>query len=507
LRKTEERAEPRAAVVKHNQAKLCRHASAREGAIQMKVLYAASEALPFAAFGGLAKAAGSLSHAMRMRLIGCRVVLPLYQDIPDDMRKKLVFLTSFSVPVAWRRQYCGVFRTLHNGVVYYLLDNQYYFRRPGLYGHFDDAERFAFFSRAVLEMLAHIDFEPEIIHFNDWQCALGPVYYSLYYSDLEQYKDIKTVFTIHNIQFQGKYGMEILEDVFGISGESSHVVEFNGVINLMKGGIKAADCVTTLSPTYAKEILEPWHSHGLDGVLKEKSDRLHGILSGIDTDEYNPETDTLIWSNYSLKDMSGKPENKRLLQERLGLPQRPEVPIIAMIPRLIPQKGMELVKSTLEELLQKDVQFILQGSGDWAYESFFREIHTRYRDKMCYISGFIPELARKIYAGADIYLKPSRTEPCGEGQMISCRYGTVPVVRETGGLKDSITDCGGGKGTGFTFREFNSEDMMNAVCRALESYQDKGFWSALMARCMSCDFSWGHSANQYIRLYRSLLRT
>lgn len=473
----------------------------------MKVLYATSEALPFAASGGLADVAGSLPYAMRIRLIGCRVVMPLYQDVPVELKNKLVLLTSLSVPVAWRRQYCGVYKAQYRGVVYYLLDNQYYFKRPGLYGHFDDAERFAFFSRAVLEMIPFIDFKPDILHFNDWQCALGPVYYNLYYRNLEMFKGVKTVFTIHNIQFQGKYGMEILEDVFGIPYESSRIVEFNGVINLMKGGIEAADCVTTVSPTYAKEILDPWFAHGLDGILREKAKNLLGILNGIDTDAYNPETDTQIWVNYSLKDVSGKLENKRLLQERLGLPRRPEVPIIAMVSRLIPQRGFELVRSSLEKLLQKDVQFVLLGSGDWIYESFFREIQTLHGSKVCYTSGFIPELAHKIYAGSDIFLMPSKSEPCGEGQMIACRYGTVPVVRETGGLKDSITDCGDGKGIGFTFKEYNDEDMMNAVCRALKSYQDKGFWSALMARCMSCDFSWGRSANEYIRLYRSLLKT
>jgi starch synthase len=472
----------------------------------MKVLYVTSEALPFAASGGLADVSGFLPHAMRIRLIGCRVVLPLYQDVPEELREKLVFLTSLSVPVAWRRQYCGVFRAHHNGVVYYLIDNQYYFNRPGLYGHYDDAERFAFFSRAVLEMLSYIDFEPDIIHANDWQCALVPVYYNLYYKMLDKYKKMKTVYTIHNIQYQGKYGMEILEDVFGISYDSSRIVELDGVINLMKGAIEAADCITTVSPTYSKEILDSWYGHGLDGILRERASDLHGILNGIDTETNNPETDPLIWSNYSSEDPSGKLENKKRLQEQLGLPQRPEVPIIAMISRLTPQKGFELVKSSIEKLFKKDIQFILLGSGDWIYESFFREVQTNYRSKMSYTSRFTSELAHKIYAGSDILLMPSKSEPCGSGQMIASSYGTIPVVRETGGLKDSVTDCSEQEGIGFTFKTYNDEDMMNAVCRALESYQDKEFWSVLIKRCMEKDFSWGRSANKHIRLYRSLLK-
>lgn len=473
----------------------------------MKILYTTSEALPFAASGGLADVAGSLPHALRVRLIGCRVVMPLYQDIPQELKEKMTFLTSLSVPVAWRRQYCGVFETRYNGVIYYLLDNQYYFKRPGLYGHYDDAERFAFFSRAVLEILAYIDFKPDIIHANDWRTALVPVYYNLFFRWREGYENIKTVYTIHNIQYQGKYGLEILEDVFGIPPEASAVVELDGVINLMKGGIEAADCVTTASPTYAKEILDPWFSHGLDDILKMREWKLHGILNGIDTDVNNPESDSMIWANYSADDPSGKAENKKRLQERLGLPQNVDLPILSMVTRLVPYKGIDLVKSSLEKLLKEDVQFVLLGSGDWLYENFFREMQSRYPTKMSYNHGYTPELAHKIYAGSDILLVPSKSEPCGTSQMIACRYGTVPVVRETGGLKDSISDCKDERGIGFTFKSYNDEDMMNTIRCALNAYEDKQYWAALMGRCMKADFSWGQSANKYIKLYRSLLKT
>ena len=472
----------------------------------MKVLYATSEALPFAASGGLADVAGSLPKALRTRLIGCRVVLPLYESVPQQLRDSMTFLTSLSVPVAWRRQYCGVFEAKYNGVIYYLLDNQYYFKRPGLYGHYDDAERFAFLARAVLEMLSFIDFHPDIIHANDWQTALIPVYYRLFYDQREGYENMKMVYTIHNIQYQGKYGMEILEDVFGIPQSAKSIVEQDGCVNLMKGAIEMADRVTTVSPTYAEELLDPWYAHGLDTILRLRSFKLSGILNGIDTDSYNPETDPDIYAHYTAEDPSGKAENKRALQERLGLLQRPEAPLIGMVTRLVSHKGLDLVKYVLDELLQADVQMVLLGSGDWTYENFFREAQDRHREKFCYCAGFVPELARKIYAGADIFLMPSKSEPCGLSQMVACRYGAVPVVRETGGLKDSITDCGDGYGIGFTFKTYNANDMLAAIHRALGAYANPEDWPLLVDRALKADFSWGRSANEYIRLYRALLK-
>lgn len=472
----------------------------------MKVLYATSEALPFAASGGLADVAGSLPKALRTRLIGCRVVMPLYECVPQELRDNMTFLTSLSVPVAWRRQYCGVFEAKHNGVIYYLLDNQYYFKRPGLYGHYDDAERFAFLARAVLEMLPHIDFHPDIVHANDWQTALIPVYYHLFYDQREDYRSMKMVYTIHNIQYQGKYGVEILEDVFGIPQSAKSIVEQDGCINLMKGAIEMADRVTTVSPTYAEELLDPWYAHGLDSILRLRRFKVSGILNGIDTDSYNPENDPDIYAPYSAADPSGKAADKKALQERLHLPARPEVPLIGMVTRLVSHKGLDLVKYILDELLEADVQVVLLGSGDWVYENFFREAQERHANKFCYCAGFVPELARKIYAGADIFLMPSKSEPCGLSQMVACRYGAVPVVRETGGLKDSITDCGDGYGIGFTFKTYNANDMLEAIRRALGSYANSHDWPILVERALTADFSWGRSANEYIRLYRSLLK-
>ncbi|MBQ8683623.1 MAG: glycogen synthase GlgA [Clostridia bacterium] len=473
----------------------------------MKVLYVASEALPFAASGGLADVAGSLPKAMRTRLVGCRVVLPLYESVPQELRENMTFLTSLSVPVAWRRQYCGVFEAKHNGVIYYLLDNQYYFKRQGMYGHYDDAERFAFFSRAVLEMLPYIGFKPDIIHANDWQSALVPLYYSLFYANREGFEGIKTVLTIHNIQYQGKYGMELMEDVLGLPQEALSMVEFDGCVNFLKAGIEAANRVTTVSPTYAEEILDPWFSWGLDPILQARSWKLQGILNGIDIDGYNPETDPQLWQNYTVDTVAeGKAANKKALQERLGLPVREDVPLIGMVTRLASHKGLDLVKYITDDLMTRDVQFVILGSGEWVYENFFRDLQQKYPEKFCYCFGFVPELARKIYAGADIFLMPSKSEPCGLAQMVASRYGTLPIVRETGGLKDSIIDCGEEGGFGFTFKTYNAGDMLAAIDRALGAYANKGDLALLRQRCMTQDFSWGRSANEYIRMYKAMLK-
>ncbi len=472
----------------------------------MKVLYATSEARPFAASGGLADVAGSLPQAIRARLVGCRVVMPLYESVPAELREQMRFITSFSVPVSWRRQYCGVFEARSGGVVYYLLDNQYYFKRAGLYGHYDDAERFAFFSRAILELIDHIDFRPDIIHCNDWQTGLTPVYYNLFYAGRPGYENIRTVYTIHNIQYQGKYGMDILGDVFGIPEYAASLVEQDGCVNLMKGGIEAADKVTTVSPTYAMEICDPWFSFGLDSILRARGWKLAGILNGIDVDSYNPAEDKVIAQNYTAEDPTGKAACKEALQKELGLPVMADIPLIVMVTRLVSHKGLDLVKYILDELLQEPVQMAILGSGDWAYETFFREMQARYPDKFRFYEGFVPDMARKFYAGGDIFLMPSKSEPCGLAQMVACRYGDLVVVRETGGLKDSISDCGDGEGIGFTFKTYNAGDMLNAIHRALGVYRSEEDCVAVRRRAMETDFSWGKSANEYIRMYRALTK-
>ena len=473
----------------------------------MKVLYAASEAMPFMASGGLGDVAGSLPQALRKRLIGCRVVMPLYDSIKQEFKDNMQFITHISVPVAWRRQYCGIFEARAGGVIYYLLDNQYYFKRDTIYGQYDDAERFAFFSRAVLEMIPYIDWKPDVIHCNDWQTALTPVYYSTMYAQRPGFENIKTVFTIHNIQYQGVYGKEILGDVLGFGQEYESLLEYDGCVNFMKGAIECADKVSTVSPSYANEILDPWYSHGLDSILSQRRSKLCGILNGIDVINYNPETDKALWKNFSSVDFSAKKENKAELQKLMNLPVKEDVPVVAMVTRLVSHKGLDLVKAVADELLQNDnVQLIILGSGDWQYENFFKELAGRHPEKVGLWLGFVPDLAHKIYAGADIFLMPSKSEPCGLSQMVALRYGTIPVVRETGGLRDSIKDSGDGEGNGFTFANYNAHEMLYTIRRALEGYKNADGWKILVQRALDSDYSWGRSANEYIRLYKELIK-
>ncbi len=473
----------------------------------MKVLYAAAEAMPFIASGGLGDVAGSLPQALRKRLIGCRVVMPLYDNIKQELKDNMKFITHISVPVAWRRQYCGIFEAKAGGVIYYLLDNQYYFKRDTIYGQFDDAERFAFFSRAVLEIIPFLGWKPDVIHCNDWQTALTPVYYSTMYAQRPGYENIKTVFTIHNIQYQGVYGKEILGDVLGFGQEHESLLDYDGCVNYMKGAVECADKVTTVSPSYANEILDPWYSHGLDSILSQRRNKLCGILNGIDVINYNPETDSALWKNYSADDFSNKKANKAELQKMMNLPEAEDVPVIAMVTRLVSHKGLDLVKAVADELLStENVQLIILGSGDWQYESFFKELAARYPDKVGLWIGFVPDLAHKIYAGADIFLMPSKSEPCGLSQMVALRYGTIPVVRETGGLRDSIKDSGDGEGNGFTFANYNAHEMLYTIRRALEGYKNPDGWQILVQRALNSDYSWGRSANEYIRLYRELVK-
>ena len=474
----------------------------------MKVLYAVSEAKPFIASGGLADVAGSLPAALRRRLIGCRLVMPMYEGIPETYRNEMRFITHITVPVAWRRQYCGIFELKHQGVICYFIDNQYYFKRQGIYGHYDDAERFAFFSRAVLEMIPHIDFKPDVIHCNDWQTALVPAYYSKYYAARSGFENIKTVFTIHNIQYQGKYGCEILGDVAGFADEDAPLLENDGCINFMKGAIECADTVTTVSPTYAQEILDPWYAYGLDSILNARQFKIHGILNGIDTAVNDPATDKALPAHFDAEHIGGKAECKAYLQKETGLPVRADVPLIGIVSRLVAHKGFDLIKCVLDELLSgSDVQMVVLGSGEWQYESFFSEAAQRYPDKLSVKLGFVPALASRIYGGSDMFLMPSKSEPCDLSQMFALRYGSVPIVRATGGLKDTVTDSGIlGEGNGFVFDDYNAHEMLHTVRRALDGYGDRDGWAILRKRAMECDFGWGRSASEYIRLYKQLVK-
>lgn len=474
----------------------------------MKILFAASEATPFAQSGGLGEVAGALPKALAEKGEDVRVVLPLYECVKPELRENMNFLCYFDVPVSWRNQYCGVFESKIGNVTYYLIDNEYYFKRSGLYGYYDDAERFTFFSRAVLEIISHLDgFKPDIIHCNDWQTALVPLYCNSFYAHRPGYEGIRTVYTIHNIQYQGVYGKELLDEIIGVSPSDYSLLDYDGLVNFSKSAIECCNKVTTVSPSYANEILDPWYSHGLDSILLKNSWKLTGILNGIDVDSYNPQTDPAIPYKYSSSRKTGKAKCKAALEDRFGFEHKPEVPIMALISRLVSHKGLDLIINMIDELLYStEVRFIVLGTGDSVYEDFFRGLAARHPDKFRLELAFDSALSRQIYAGADMFLMPSKSEPCGLSQMIALRYGTIPIVRETGGLKDSITDCGDGKGNGFTFKTYNAQDMHWAINRCIDLYyNDKDTWKKLVSRAMKCDFSWSRSADLYIQMYKEAM--
>jgi len=472
----------------------------------MKILFVASEARPFIASGGLADVAGSLPKALCDSGNECRVVIPLCKNIPQQFREKMEFVRNFNVPLAWRNQYCGVFKMCHQGVVYYFLDNEYYFKRDNLYGYYDDAERFAFFSKASMEMLNYIDYDPDIVHTNDWHTALVPVYLNTFYRSIPKYHDIKTVFTIHNIQYQGQYGMEIAWDVLGIPEYQHPILEYNGCLNMMKAAIVQVNVVNTVSPSYAVEIHDPWFSHGLDPILNMKGNRVIGILNGIDVAANDPKTDQDIYKNYDIKTLEDKKVNKAELMKEMGLEPNEDRMLIGMVTRFASHKGLDLVKYIFDDLMRDNVSVVVLGSGEKVYEDFFREMQYRYAGRMSVKIGFLPALSKKIYAGADVFLMPSKSEPCGLAQMVAARYGTLPIVRETGGLKDSIHDMGTENGNGFTFKTYNAHDMLGAIQRAEGLYGNKPLWKDAMTAAMSCDFSWDKSAGEYVRMYQMIMQ-
>lgn len=475
----------------------------------MKILFVGAEAVPFISTGGLGDVLGSLPQS----IVACdpkadvRVVLPLYQKIKEKYADVLEYVGNTTVGLSWRNQYCGIYKYELGGVTYYFLDNEYYFKRGSIYGDFDDAERFAFFGKAVLDIMPTIDFYPDILHANDWQSATTIIYLKRKYYLNPYYCDIKTIYTIHNIDYQGIYSMSILGDVFGLDcfGDRS-IVEYNGDINLTKGAIVCSDIVSTVSQRYADEIQTEFYSSGLHYILHQYSDKITGIVNGIDVNYYNPENDEVIAKKYSSNDISGKAECKRQLQEMCGLEQNPSVPVVSMISRLASHKGFDLVKYILPEMLDLGIQFVLLGTGEFELEEYFKSIQKAYPDKVKVFLEFNKDLSKKIYAGSDIFLMPSKSEPCGLSQMISSVYGAVPVVRETGGLYDTIKPYNiyNGEGNGFTFANYNAHEMKDAVARAVDLYNDKKKWSTLLKTVMDTDFSWNVSAKKYIDLYRSV---
>ncbi len=471
-----------------------------------KIMFVASEAAPFIATGGLAEVIGSLSKAIaKDENFDVRVIVPLYQDIKKEYRKDFRFIGNIFVPLSWRNQYCGIFEYEKDNVKFYFVDNEYYFKRPGCYGYYDDGERFAFFCRSVMEILSFLNFYPDILHCHDWQAALAALYLKTIYCFRPEYQFIRSVFTIHNIEYQGKYSLDILEDLFGISNRYRYLVEYDRCINLMKGAIECSERFSTVSPTYAGEIKDPYYAHGLDAIIRRNEFKLCGILNGIDVDYYNPKTDKSLFANYDAEDVSNKAICKEELQRMLNLPVKPDTPIIAMITRLVAHKGLDLVREVIEQVLRQDVQFVLLGTGDSTYENYFSDLARRYPGKVVSIISFNSDLSRKIYSGADLFLMPSKSEPCGLSQMIASRYGTVAIVRETGGLRDSIQPYGAG-GNGFTFHDYNAYDMLYVINEAIGVYRDKEAWKALQKKAMLTDFSWATSAKYYVGLYLGMLK-
>lgn len=477
----------------------------------MNILYVTSEAAPFCKTGGLADVAGSLPQALAAGEDKVSVILPLYQSVSDHWQEQLTFVKWTYVRLAWRSVYCGLFSLEKDGVTWYFVDNEFYFKRPELYGYFDDAERFGFFSRAVTELLRDLPERPEIVHCNDWQSALVPIYIHDEAVRDDFYKGIRTVITIHNIEYQGRYGRELLGDLFGLAPGwyDGGTMAYEDDINLLKGAIINSDAVTTVSPTYAQELKYAYFAHGLENVIAMCDAKLHGVLNGIDVKSFDPRKDTAILSTYGPGKMAGKAKNKEQLQQTMGLEVKPDTPIVAMVTRFVSHKGLDLVCETLDYIMEKDVQFAVLGKGDPQYEAFFNYACQRYPGRVAVYLGYSDALAREIYAGADLFLMPSKSEPCGLSQMIAMRYGTVPIVRETGGLKDTVHayQAWNGEGNGFSFANYNAGDMCHVVCEAIDLYHDNpGAFKTLQKRGMTEDFSWKRSAEEYHNIYRSLLQ-
>lgn len=475
----------------------------------MKVLFAASEAHPFIKTGGLGDVMGALPKSLAKLGVDVRVVIPKYKNIKDELKQKLQFVKWFTVSVGWRNQYCGIFQYQYKGVIYYFIDNEYYFNRDGLYGYFDDGERFAFFNRAVLEFIKQIDWQPDLINCNDWQTGMVPVLLNLEYKKDEFYSKIKTVFSIHNLLFKGSFSPKVLPELFGydymplVNGS----VELDGSVSFLKGGLNYCDQITTVSNTYAEEIKTPQYGEGLDGFLRSKSYYLMGIVNGIDYEECNPQDDKLIFKNFNINSIDNKVQNKLSLQRELGLPQKKDTPMIGLISRLTHQKGCDLIVNMIDRLLQRDIQLVILGTGDYWYEETFKNLQYRYPDKVSANIKFDNTLAHKIYAATDMFLMPSLFEPCGLGQLIALRYGSIPIVRETGGLKDTISPYNqyNGVGNGFGFKNFNSNELMQIIEYALTIYNDKNAWNNIIRQAMNSDNSWEKSAMQYKWLYEGVV--
>ena len=475
----------------------------------MKILYATSEAVPFCKTGGLADVAGSLPAALAEQGAEVAVVLPLYQRVKERFGSQLTFECYDYVDLAWRHCYCGLFSLEKDGVTWYFLDNEQYFNRPDLYGYMDDGERFGFFSRAVVRMLPRMKFWPEVIHCNDWQTALVPIYLKDDSVREERYRSIKTALTIHNIEYQGRYGRETLGDLFGLDSgwAEDGTILMDEDVNLLKGAILCADAINAVSPSYANELKMAYFAHRLENIMRRCAYKLSGVLNGIDMKLYDPAADQRITARYSVEDMSGKAADKAELQKLMGLREDPNVPIVALVSRLVSHKGLDLICEVLHDMMELPMQLVVLGKGDQRYEEFFHWAAQQYQGRMAVRLDYNEALSMAIYAGADLFLMPSKSEPCGLSQMIAMRYGTVPIVRETGGLKDTVHpyEAWRDAGNGFTFANYASSDMLHVIREAVYLYKDyPDAFARLRRRAMECDFSWARSARDYLRIYASI---
>ena len=476
----------------------------------MKVLYVASEAVPFVKTGGLADVAGSLPKALLKEDVDIRVIMPKYGAIAKEYVDRMEHVYDGELEVAWRSKYVGLDKLEKDGVTYYFVDNQEYYNREGFYGYDDDAERFSFFSRAVLNLLPAMDFWPDVIHSNDWHAGLVNVFLKLEHMDDERYQHIKTLYTIHNLKYQGVFPKDIMSDVLGLDWKyfNNGDLEFFDAVNFMKGGIIYSDYVSTVSKTYAQEIQYEYFGEHLDGLLRSRRDDLFGIVNGIDYDVYNPMTDKNLFETYDVDSQDRKMDNKVALQKMLGLPEGRRMPVVALVSRLVAAKGLDLIVRMMDEILMhEDIQFVVLGTGDKEYEDWFKGLAWRFPHKVSANIRFSNELAQRIYAGADIFLMPSNYEPCGIGQIVAMRYGTIPVVRETGGLKDTVQqyDKYTQTGNGFVFSDYNAHEMMYALKRALSAYGNYEEWNNIVHNAMATDFSWNNSAKEYKKLYEQLV--
>lgn len=477
----------------------------------MKILFAASECVPFVKTGGLADVAGALPPQLLARGAEVRVVLPLYRAIGEEWREKMHLVAEFEVELGWRRQYCGVLALEHQGLTYYFIDNEFYFGRDYIYGlGGDEYERYGFFCRAILDMMPRIDFQPDILHMNDWQTGMVPALLKIQYAHVPFYAQMKTAFTIHNLQYQGIFDIKAVQDTLGLGDAwfTNDKLEYYGSANFLKAGLVFCDEITTVSPSYAQEIQTAYYGERMDGLLRARSGQLCGILNGIDVVEYDPANDPLIYAPFDAEHPEGKTANKAGLQRELGFAEEPETPLLSMVTRLSYQKGLDLIDYVIRELMDEGIQFVVLGLGDQKYTDLLRWAESAYPGRIAARFAMDHQLAHRIYAGADMFLMPSLFEPCGLSQMISMRYGTVPVVRETGGLRDTVLSYNeyNDEGNGFTFFNYNAHDMLHTVRRAVAYYRNhKDIWQAMMYRGMITDFSWRHSAGEYIAMYERLL--